>query len=247
MRRLLVTGAAGRIGRSFVEAHGGRYGLRLGVHHPGRLPQAPPKHERVRLEIGDLESCRAACRGMDTVLHLAANPSPKAAFEALLDSNIRGAYNVFRAAADEGCRRVVFASSGRAVRGYPPDVEVRPEMPVRPADLYGAAKCWGEAVAHCFAHAERLSCICVRIGAFLPKGRSLWNHDPALMSRVLTARDCDQLLRRCIEAEGIQFAIVHGVSNNRFKAMDITSARELLGYEPMDDAWALRDGERAAP
>jgi hypothetical protein len=39
----------------------------------------------------------------------------------------------------------------------------------------------------------------------------------------------------------VHFAIVHGLSDNRFKRMDITSARELLGYQPRDDAFDLFD------
>ena len=239
MKRVLVTGAAGRIARSFVAAYGDRYALRLAAHRPERLDGEAEPRDVVPLELGDLESCRAACRGMDVVLHLAARANPNIAFEELLEANIRGVYHIFRAAADAGCARVVFGSSGRAVRGYPPDVAVRPDMAVCPIDIYGAAKCWGEALAHYFSASEGLSCICVRIGAFWGKHRVGSRPGRNVMSRLITPRDCDQLLWRCIEAEGIRFAIVHGISNNREKTLDITSARELLGYEPLDDAWDL--------
>ena len=49
-------------------------------------------------------------------------------------------------------------------------------------------------------------------------------------------RDLNQLIEKSIEAQNIQFAIFHGLSNNRFKRLDITDARELIGYEPQDDA-----------
>jgi hypothetical protein len=35
--------------------------------------------------------------------------------------------------------------------------------------------------------------------------------------------------------EGIQFAIVHGLSDNRFKRLDISDTRALVGYAPEDD------------
>jgi hypothetical protein len=45
------------------------------------------------------------------------------------------------------------------------------------------------------------------------------------------------LIVRCIETPGVQFAIVHGLSNNRFKRMDIHLTRQILGYAPQDDAF----------
>jgi len=35
----------------------------------------------------------------------------------------------------------------------------------------------------------------------------------------------------------VQFAIVHGVSDNRFKRMDLSTTRETVGYRPQDDAF----------
>lgn len=35
------------------------------------------------------------------------------------------------------------------------------------------------------------------------------------------------------------FAIVRGISNNRFKRLDLTTTRELLGYAPQDDAFDI--------
>src|SRR5262249_36160536 len=51
-------------------------------------------------------------------------------------------------------------------------------------------------------------------------------------------RDLQQLIERCIEAENVRFAIFHALSDNRFKRLDITDARELVGYAPQDDVTA---------
>ena len=37
--------------------------------------------------------------------------------------------------------------------------------------------------------------------------------------------------------------MVHGVSNNRFKRLDIAATRELLGYAPQDDAFEVFQAE----
>ena len=103
--------------------------------------------------------------------------------------------------------------------------------------MYGVSKCFGEAVAACFA-ASGLSAIAVRIGAY--ENEQLRRRPTAdLMSAYVSRRDLNQLLVRCVDAADVTFAIVHGLSDNRFKRMDLSSTRELLGYAPADDAFAL--------
>ena len=176
---------------------------------------------------------------MDVVLHLAADPSPSATWDTLLPVNIIGTYNVFAAAKAAGVRRVVYASSIHAVGGYDSDRQVAPNDPVNPGDLYGVTKCFGEAMGRYMAEQEGVQCVAVRIGAFQPVEKIDESHESktavALLDSFVSQRDLDQLLRRAVEAEHLKFAVVHGLSDNRFKKMDIGSARELLGYEPQDD------------
>ena len=108
-----MTGAAGRIGSAFRRHVGDRYALRLADRTTGPIEAiARPDDEAILLDVADPEACQAACTGIYTVLHLAAYPSPAADFYgSLLNNNIKGAYNIFRAAKDQGCQRVMFASS----------------------------------------------------------------------------------------------------------------------------------------
>jgi NAD(P)-dependent dehydrogenase (short-subunit alcohol dehydrogenase family) len=241
-KKVLLTGAAGRIGTAFYTSARERYWFRLADRRTESLGDAAADgHEAMALDVADLLACQEACRGIDTVVHLAADPSPQADFyESLLENNIKGTYNVFRAAKDQGCRRVIFASSVHAVAGYPADVPVSPRGPVRPTNMYGVSKCFGEAVASCFAYSEGLSAIAIRIGAY----DSAWIRQRASvddLTAYLSVRDMNHLLVRCIEAEDVRFAIVHGISNNHFKRMDLSETKELLGYEPADDAFRLFD------
>jgi nucleoside-diphosphate-sugar epimerase len=240
-RRILLTGAAGHIGRAFFDYARDRYQFRLADRAYDEPAAPPPPHEVMRLEIADLEQCQRACAGMDMVVHLAADANPEAEFYgSLLDNNIKGTFNVFRAAKDQGCRRVVFASSAWVAGGYPRDVQVGPDASVRPANLYGVSKCFGEAVAAYFAHAEGLSSMVVRIGAYDDGDANNWlraRPDVRNLATYISACDLNQLLVRCIETPAIPFAIVHGLSENRFKRLDLTSTRELLGYAPQDDAF----------
>jgi len=236
--RVLLTGAAGRIGSAFFVAAAKRYRFRLADRAVDDL-ESRAGHEVIALDVADPAACRAACDGVDVVVHLAADPSPEADFYgSLLENNVKGTYNVFRAAADAGCRRVVFASSIHVVVGHPPEQVVEPDAPVRPLNMYGVSKCFGEAVAACFARAEGLSSIAIRIGAYeAPWVRA--TPTPDWLSAYISVRDMNQLLVRAIEAPDIDFAIVHGISDNRIKRLDLTETRALLGYDPQDDGFAL--------
>ncbi len=136
-RKILITGAAGRIGGYLATAWRDRYDLVLTDIRALEDTRGLPF---IQADLADLAAVEAACQGVDTVVHMGANPSPHATLEALLPPNIIGVYNVFEAARRAGCRRVVSASSIHAVFGYPADVQVHGSMPPRPRDLYGATK-----------------------------------------------------------------------------------------------------------
>jgi len=111
-------------------------------------------------------------------------------------------------------------------------------MPVRPKSLYGVSKVFGEGLAAYFAYQEGMEAVAVRIGAFE------YPHEWSRMgSRDLSAwaspEDICTLLTLCIDQDlnGEPFAIVHGISDNRFKRLDLTDTRELLGYKPSGDAF----------
>ena len=81
-RLILLTGAAGRIGTAFRLAQGHDYCFRLADLETASLANTPgAAHEIIRLDVADAAACRAACAGIDTVVHLAADPRPDAPWE----------------------------------------------------------------------------------------------------------------------------------------------------------------------
>lgn len=236
-RKVLITGAAGRIG-SFITAQWlDRYDLLLSdVRHP----QATHGLPFAQADLSDFAAVRALCNGIDTVVHLGADPSMQAPWESLLPNNLIATYNVFEAAHQAGCRRVIFASSVNAVLGYPHDVQVQVDMPIRPINLYGATKVWGEAVASSYAAQTDLSCICLRFGWVVDRASPDIKIDHPYLDITLTYHDLARLVAAAIDAPGeIDYRIFHGVSNNRWKRLDISAARAILGYDPQDDAFEL--------
>lgn len=235
-RRVLITGAAGNIGSYFAEHAHDQYDLRLMVLQMDEDATALQAFgEVVTGELGNLERMKEICQGIDTVVHLAAEADPSTTWERLLQANIVGAYHTFVAAKAAGCRRVIFASSIHAVSGYPADVQVKTNEPVNPGDLYGVTKCFGEALGRYMAEQEGLSVIALRIGGFQPAEAARTESGMWMLDAWVSQRDLLQLIRRCIDVENITFAIFHGLSDNRFKRLDISDARQLIGYEPQDD------------
>ena len=49
----------------------------------------------------------------------------------------------------------------------------------------------------------------------------------------------NQLFRLSIDAADIDFAVVHGISNNRIKRLSLVETTELLGYQPVDDGYEV--------
>lgn len=232
-RRVLVTGAAGRIGSYFAERAKNSYDLRLMIREDEPSDALVEAGEVVVGDLGNLEGLKRLCRGVDVVLHLAANPDPTATWEELLPANISGTYNAFVAAKAAGCRRVVYASSIHAVSGYPRGRQVRTGDPINPGDLYGVTKCFGEALGRYMAEQEGLSCVAVRIGAFGPLAAARDGANLELLDAFVSDRDLYALLVRAIEAD-VDFAIAHGLSDNVVNALDLTDTQSLLGYRPQD-------------
>jgi nucleoside-diphosphate-sugar epimerase len=247
-RHVLVTGAAGNIGSYFAEHTHQRYELRLMVRpqeEKDDVDRIREFGEVVSADLCDLVRMKEIARGIDTILHLAANPSPNATWDSVRDDNITGTYNTFVAAKVAKCRRVIYASSIHAVSGYPPDVQVKTSEPVNPGDLYGVSKCFGEALARYMAEKEGISAICLRIGAFQPTEAAKKASGVGMLDAWVSQRDLNQLIEKCIDVENLKFAILHGLSNNRFKRLDISDARELVGYQPQDDMTEVNERLKA--
>ncbi len=236
-KKVLLTGPAGRIGTHFAAYARSRYDLRLGIRSTP-MPAHLRDLETVTLDIGNPDSCRAACQGMDVVVHLAAEASTEAGFyETLLERNIKGVYNILEAAVDTGCQRVVLSSSVQAIAGYPLEHQVQEDSAPRPLNLYGATKAFAEAIGHVYAQTRGLSCLVVRIGSF-EFNQPHFDVNGRNLSTFISARDMSQLLACCVDADpALQYGIVHGVSNNRYKRMGLTQTRELVDYTPEDDSF----------
>ena len=91
------------------------------------------------------------------------------------------------------------------------------------------------------AEQGNISAICLRIGAFQPTKFARAKGSLIVLDAWVSHCDLTQLIELCIDDENLKFAIFNGLSNNRFKRLDISDARELLGYAPKDDLTELNE------
>lgn len=228
---ILVTGANGRVGSALRPFLQPRYRLRLHTLHEPIAPLLPTE-ECVHADIEDFAAALPIVQGVDTVVHLAAEPHSQATWDAVRGPNIEGAYNVFEAARQAGVRRIIFASTNHVMGMYDREEAwpIHPDQPVRPDGYYGVSKAFGEALGRYYADAFGISVICLRIGwvldePFNEQGLRMW----------LSPRDLGQLIERSIETPQ-QFGIYYGVSNNTRCKWDVKNARRELGFAPVDDS-----------
>ena len=230
MKRVLITGAAGSIGRSL------RAGLK-DVYTELVLADIAPQDAAasgetvMQLDIRDRAALQAAMQGVDCVVHLA-GVAQEDSWERIRDFNIDGCFNVFEEARAQGVARIVFASSNHAVGFHRRTGILDDQTLPRPDTRYGVSKVFGEALGRLYADKHGMSVACLRIGTFRRPDR------PTEARQLLTwisHRDMVQLVRRCIDHPAYRFLVAYGVSNNRRSRWSNRHV-DFLGYAPQDDS-----------
>jgi uronate dehydrogenase len=233
-QRLLITGAAGNVGRL----------LRSRLAQPGRTlrlldvreaePAAPGEAvELLVASVTDLDAMTTACAGADAVLHLGGQSTEAGPLE-VLQLNAYGTYCVLEAARQTGVRRVVIASSNHAV-GFHENTDLPPgglpaDVAARPDTLYGWSKAAAEAVGRLYADRYGMDVICLRIGMWFPtppdlRGLALW----------LSPDDGARLVEASLAVPSPGYRLVWGISRNTRRWCSLAPGEE-IGYHPQDDA-----------
>lgn len=240
-RRVLVTGATGKIGLVLADRLRDDYD----IVQQGRTPRTEEQEEVLRrVDLADYAEILELMDGIDTVVHLAGQASPEGEWESVLSANIVGYRNVLEAARAAGVRRVVFASSNHAMGMYDRHGEwpVYPHHLPRPDSIYGVSKVFGETLGRYYHDEHGLDVINLRIGHYSDDPTA--TDEDLLRAMWLSGDDLVHVVRRAIEA-GVRYGTYYAISDNPNRRWDLTSTMVELGYRPQD-SWARLPGESEA-
>ena len=262
-RKVVVTGACGRMAGLLLSAFRQRYDLTLlDIRTTDAAGQEVEGVDLVDLLDRKRDALCAAFRGADAVVHCGFvrvdedSATPEERFFAEL-ANVEMAFNVYQSAWDAQVPRVVVASSNHAADYYEPlilDHEydfVDPNGRALSDNYYGWAKATYEHLGFVFAagraNGRPLENVQIRIGG--PRETDVarcQKGDIRCMRRALAAymsqRDMVQLFVKSIEAEdildghGVPFQIFYGISDNPHAFWSIANARRVIGYAPQDNS-----------
>ncbi|MCW2782431.1 MAG: NAD(P)-dependent oxidoreductase [Marmoricola sp.] len=231
--RVLITGAAGSIGR-VVSA-----GLTSLGHDVIGLDILPGSD--LIADSADPAEVHAAVASTrpEAIVHLAGIPTESALPDALTSHVITTAA-LLEAMIRCDVRRIVYASSNHAVGRTPRagfdtlDHRLGVDTPPRPDTFYGVGKVAAEALLGMYVDRHGIDAVCTRIGSFLERPTSRRN-----LASWLSHDDCVRMFHAALTAPSPGLAVLYGISNNTRGWWDLAPGRA-LGYHPQDDAedWA---------
>lgn len=228
MKKLVLTGAAGRLG-SYLREPLSKICDELVSTDIAEDVGALYEDERyVVADLADMNAMLDLLQGADMVVHFGAN-SDEASFEDLLEPNFIGAYNIWEAAYQNKVRRVIYASSIHAVGMHKKTDFIGTDAPHRPDTFYGLAKCFAEDLASLYWDKRQIESVCMRILSCAQVNNA------RAVGSWLSYEDLIQMVQRAIEAPVTGFTVIYGVSNNDRATVDNTNAT-FLGYCPKDNA-----------
>ncbi len=243
MKKVLITGANGRIGTFLAERLGNEYELFL----LDRMPL-----EEKNSSVVDLSSFDETMKVfeeigvLDCVIHLAGDSSTDASWDSVLWNNVVATYNVFEISRIRNVKKVIFASSNHVTGRYEselrfkeriyegrgnPKISIEDEL--RPDSLYGVSKVFGEQIGRYYSEKFGISFICFRIGTFNEVDRPL---EQRHLATWVSHRDFLQLVEGALASDDIDFGVYYAVSDNSGRIWDISNAKRELGYKPEDSA-----------
>lgn len=228
MKKLVLTGAAGRLGSYLREPLTALCDELVSTDIAEGIGTLYPGERYMRADLAQMDQIAPVLEGADMVVHFGAIVDEKP-FEELLGPNFVGSYNIWEAGYKAGVRRVVYASSIHAVGMHLKSDFIGTDAEHRPDTFYGLAKCFTEDLGRMYWDKRGMESVHLRILSCAQV-----NNTRALGSW-LSYADLIQLVTRAIDTPSVGFTIAYGVSNNDRAPVD-NSRASFLGYRPVDNA-----------
>ena len=231
MKKVLLLGASGLIAPHIIPALEKDYDLSLAdikEHPDGRPVQT--------VDVRDYDQVREAVEGVDAVMNFTVlRHDDVLSFQV----NTRGAWNIMKAAADAGIRKVIHTGPAQTLEWYTHDTDIPVDAPDAPStDYYFITKHLGNEIVRSFARRYEIHTVCYLFQGLAPR--------PTEPSSKASVRDFliiyDDLAVAC--RQGLELPSVPGY----YQAFNLHShygpgkyslekAERILGYAPQEEWW----------
>jgi uronate dehydrogenase len=238
-RRLLVTGAAGRIAR-LIRPQFDTLAEQVRLSDLRDVGPLAPHEEFVPADLRRPDEIAAAVAGVDAIVHFG-GVSTTDDNDSLIPVNVGGTASLLTAARRSGVETVVLASTMHVVGGYRRTERISPQSAPRPDSPYGVSKLYGEQLAavSSFRYGSRI--ICLRIGHV--------TMDPfvAEPANWIAPDDLVALLRFALTERSITFKIIHGVAPYRGDDIGQRALERQFGFRFRHHGGTFRAAMRDLP
>lgn len=251
--KVVIFGAGGPVGAATITALKDHYTLRctdamaldqIVKEERRQSPTAPlpelldAPHERLVVDVTDYDQVRQACEGMDAVINLTVL---RHVLDKAFAVNTVGAYNVARAAADAGVKRLIHSGPfhTRLHHGadHWHDDQVPDDVPLHPGDdLYALSKYLGGHITRVFAEDCGLEVLTFLFCGFRPSEAAEGQRGKGAGTFTVSWKDSGESFLYGLRAGAMPtpyeaFFIAAETPDRKYR---VDKARRLLGWQAQD-------------
>jgi uronate dehydrogenase len=225
--RVLLTGAAGKLGRRLRAPLAQRY-PQLRSSDLVAIADTAHNEEFAAADLSDEAQVKALVSGVDAIVHFGGYPR-EAGWDTIIPANIIAVTNLWEAALEAGVKKIVYASSNHVIGFHPVERTIGVTAEVKPDSRYGVSKAFTETVARFYYEKFGLESLGLRIGRCedLPT-------DSRMLSTWIHPDDLFQLVVCGIE-QPVRADVVYGVSANSRSCWS-NEGLDHLAYKPAHSA-----------
>ena len=226
--KIVLTGASGRLG-SYLREPLSKITKKLVSTDKDEIGKTLHNEVFEKINLENFNAVHKILKKTDVIVHFGAY-SNEGPFKRILEANILGAYNIWKAAEEHKIKRIIFASSIHSVGMYKANQNIDHKVMHKPDTFYGLSKSFGENLAQMYWDKCGIESLCIRIlsCAKVTSKRSL--------STWLSYDDLIRIVIKSIKLKKLGFEIIYGVSNNKRSTVNNKNAIKKLNFKILDNA-----------